>query len=80
MEKYGLLFFFCFKQKTANEVAECDWSSDVCSSDLSWEAGSEECCGPARSPACYQRGPHLHRESRTNASEEHISMVQFNVL
>ena len=28
------LFFF-FKQKTAYEIKECDWSSDVCSSDLS---------------------------------------------
>ena len=27
-----LLFFF--KQKTAYEFKECDWSSDVCSSDL----------------------------------------------
>ena len=27
------LFFF-FKQKTAYEIKECDWSSDVCSSDL----------------------------------------------
>ena len=27
----GHLFFF--KQKTAYEVKECDWSSDVCSSD-----------------------------------------------
>ena len=26
--------FFC-RQKTAYEVKECDWSSDVCSSDLS---------------------------------------------
>ena len=26
--------FFFFKQKTAYEVEECDWSSDVCSSDL----------------------------------------------
>ncbi|HBI47224.1 MAG TPA: hypothetical protein DDX93_00620, partial [Smithella sp.] len=23
-----------FKQKTAYEIKECDWSSDVCSSDL----------------------------------------------
>ena len=29
-----LLFFFFFKQKTAYEIKECDWSSDVCSSDL----------------------------------------------
>src|SRR6188508_2060601 len=26
--------FFFFKQKTAYELAQCDWSSDVCSSDL----------------------------------------------
>src|SRR5210317_59202 len=28
----GLVFFL--KQKTAYELSECDWSSDVCSSDL----------------------------------------------
>ena len=27
-------FFFFFKQKTAYEVVSRDWSSDVCSSDL----------------------------------------------
>ena len=29
------MFFFFFKQKTAYEIYQCDWSSDVCSSDLS---------------------------------------------
>src|ERR1051326_9181833 len=29
---------FFFKQKTAYEIKECDWSSDVCSSDLFEEA------------------------------------------
>ena len=29
-----LFSFFFFKQKTAYEIKECDWSSDVCSSDL----------------------------------------------
>ena len=29
-----VLFLFFFKQKTAYEVRNCDWSSDVCSSDL----------------------------------------------
>src|SRR5213596_869519 len=29
-----LVFFFFFKQKTAYEIRPCDWSSDVCSSDL----------------------------------------------
>ena len=27
-------FIFFFKQKTAYEIYQCDWSSDVCSSDL----------------------------------------------
>ena len=31
------LFFF-FKQKTAYEIYQCDWSSDVCSSDLNTNA------------------------------------------
>ena len=30
----GNEYFFFFKQKTAYEIKECDWSSDVCSSDL----------------------------------------------
>src|SRR3546814_7234095 len=30
------LVFFFFKQKTAYEMRISDWSSDVCSSDLSW--------------------------------------------
>ena len=29
----GVVIFF-FKQKTAYEIYQCDWSSDVCSSDL----------------------------------------------
>ena len=29
------IFFFFFKQKTAYEIVSRDWSSDVCSSDLS---------------------------------------------
>src|SRR5210317_884307 len=28
------LVFFFFKQQTAYEISECDWSSDVCYSDL----------------------------------------------
>src|SRR5213596_972112 len=31
---YNFFFFFFFKQKTAYEIRPCDWSSDVCSSDL----------------------------------------------
>src|SRR3546814_6525722 len=32
---YMLFIFFFFKQKTAYEMRISDWSSDVCSSDLS---------------------------------------------
>ena len=31
--RYSRIIFF-FKQKTAYEIYQCDWSSDVCSSDL----------------------------------------------
>ena len=34
----GGVFFF-FKQKTAYEIYQCDWSSDVCSSDLAEATG-----------------------------------------
>src|SRR6056300_537521 len=33
--------FFFLKKKTAYEISECDWSSDVCSSDRK-SVGSEE--------------------------------------
>src|SRR5881397_738878 len=39
-------FFFFFKQKTAYEMAQCDWSSDVCSSDLRRRAAGREATGP----------------------------------
>src|SRR3546814_4962067 len=34
-------FFFFFKQKTAYEMRISDWSSDVCSSDLTRLAGEQ---------------------------------------
>ncbi len=34
-KKKDVIFFF--KQKTAYEIYQCDWSSDVCSSDLSYK-------------------------------------------
>ena len=39
--------FFFFKQKTAYEIYQCDWSSDVCSSDLeASQAGFKVVKGP----------------------------------
>ena len=35
------MIFFFFKQKTAYEIYQCDWSSDVCSSDLNQVAKFE---------------------------------------
>ena len=34
-KKKNIIFFF-FKQKTAYEMCDSDWSSDVCSSDLAY--------------------------------------------
>src|SRR3546814_12444219 len=36
-----MCFFFFFKQKTAYEMRISDWSSDVCSSDLTIKGGVE---------------------------------------
>ena len=33
-DHFCFLYFFFFKQKTAYGLYQCDWSSDVCSSDL----------------------------------------------
>src|SRR6056300_433718 len=38
-----VICFFFFKQKTAYDISECDWSSDVCSSDL---IGRAHVCTP----------------------------------
>src|SRR6059036_3894839 len=51
-----LLVFFFFKQKTAYEITYGDWSSDVCSSDLTrspplwFAAGCAMTDGPAAPP------------------------------
>src|SRR5213596_4243513 len=47
-------FFFFFKQKTAYEIRPCDWSSDVCSSDLRiGPAGRCRCrCPGEQWPGC----------------------------
>ena len=52
-----IVFFFFFKQKTAYEIYQCDWSSDVCSSDLTLAiAGGENWHSLVR--WCLQRGYH----------------------
>src|SRR5213596_3832585 len=53
----GWFVFFVFKQKTAYEIRPCDWSSDVCSSDL---AGS----GPLAAPIFLDPTGHHLLEAR----------------
>src|SRR3546814_3567199 len=44
-----MLFHFCFfKQKTAYEMRISDWSSDVCSSDLSMKSVWQDANGSAQ--------------------------------
>src|SRR3546814_1418619 len=51
--------FFCFKQKTAYEMRISDWSSDVCSSDLSF--------GKRLDPMPTQVAPALNHFARFSA-------------
>ena len=44
------MFFFFFKQRTAYEIYQCDWSSDVCSSDLILEPVQEVAPTPPVEP------------------------------
>src|ERR1051326_690593 len=53
---YFFLFFF-FKQKTAYEIKECDWSSDVCSSDLGFiSRRSSRCSRKSNRSVCWTAG------------------------
>src|SRR3546814_3176355 len=52
----SVFFFFFFKQKTPYEMRISDWSSDVCSSDLSGPGGK----GYARSAGGHPHPP-CHR-------------------
>src|SRR3546814_2802648 len=56
---YMYIIFFFFKQKTAYEMRISDWSSDVCSSDLSRQQ-------PAVAAKPITRNhPHKSRQRRT---------------
>src|SRR3546814_7581326 len=54
---YAYIFFFFFKQKTAYEMRISDWSSDVCSSDLTTRvrASMSSSRKPRSSDACPAR-------------------------
>src|SRR3546814_4394026 len=52
----GYVFFFFFKQKTAYELRISDWSSDVCSSDLTMVVVLRHGYGVEASDVIAQRG------------------------
>src|SRR5213082_2941421 len=69
---FDYFFFFFFKQKTAYEIVSGDWSSDVCSSDLSrgqlqvpdhdvyFTIGETVGTPGARFPDCGRSWVHIH--------------------
>src|SRR3546814_1429466 len=85
---FVVFFFFFFKQKTAYEMRISDWSSDVCSSDLStpWplprrllpaprraRSLADRCNWPAKRPlSSFSR----RGAARCGRSEEHTSELQ----
>src|SRR2546430_4704919 len=77
------IFFFFFSSRRRHTRFDCDWSSDVCSSDL-FRNRSEACtlvCGrpESRRPPRYgRRGRRRARSRRTKyvRSEEHTSELQ----
>src|SRR3546814_9859154 len=58
--------FFFFKQKTAYEMRISDWSSDVCSSDLTDRLGA----GPTHLDAVVLGGIVARREHRARAVQQ----------
>src|SRR5213596_698564 len=48
MQVLTSIYLFFFKQKTAYEIRPCDWSSDVCSSDLARTRAGRRAVGGAR--------------------------------
>src|SRR5213596_768303 len=54
--------FFFFKQKTAYEIRPCDWSSDVCSSDLDRRNQDDGADGEAHSEETLGGAERLHLE------------------
>src|SRR3546814_6277133 len=79
-----MLFFFFFKQKTAYEMRISDWSSDVCSSDLSAAPGNRTVCNGNRGRDSADIGRRLSQAASGRRksglflprSEEHTSELQ----
>src|SRR3546814_6870268 len=74
-----LFVFFFFKQKTAYEMRISDWSSDVCSSDLSTWAVADSTIWRSRSvaislsPLAPDTGSPLARSEERRVGKECVS-------
>src|SRR6202049_5267133 len=51
MYRKSQTFLFFFSSRRRHTIYQCDWSSDVCSSDLSWRSPSAS--------ACWLRSPNI---------------------
>src|SRR5213596_830011 len=72
------LFFFFFKQKTAYEIRPCDWSSDVCSSDLEVPNDAVDMDSWASS-ACYPRRTFYPLSDGPSTWDHRITMADFRL-
>src|SRR2546430_9748742 len=83
LEKRHVVFFF-FSSRRRHTIFDCDWSSDVCSSDLHSSRRASEsrvCTACTHTPAtagANQRGLRIDRKStRLNSSHSQISYAVF---
>src|SRR2546430_10337983 len=80
-------FFFFFSSRRRHTRFDCDWSSDVCSSDLKWriargeptivlvERGDQDASESSR--AGFSRGRTDRKSTRLNSSHSQISYAVF---
>src|SRR5688572_31885760 len=71
-------FFFFFSSRRRHTRFDCDWSSDVCSSDLSRTAAAERKRRPGapRSMESYRQKSSVQDLIGDSRSEEHTSELQ----
>src|ERR1051326_3406057 len=68
----AVVCIFFFKQKTAYEIKECDWSSDVCSSDLSHSGKSRTTHRPQNQ---WTRGDEDYKQAQ--AADQQMRLIAF---
>src|SRR2546427_8340766 len=70
--------FFFFSSRRRHTRFDCDWSSDVCSSDLDLgaaQAGQDQRLAAVHQMAAVELGGHMHGQVAAR-SEEHTSELQ----